>query len=445
MLQNADYYPYVLEAVSRNNVLPLTSRCNLGCVFCSHRQNPPEVKTFRIPPIPVETVLELAQFLDPAKKVIIGESATRLNEGEPFTHPDFLHILASLRAMFPQTPLAVTTNGTLLDEETIRTLAALQPLELTVSLNSATMQGRQILLRDTSPQRALEATRLLVRYRVPFHGSLLAMPHLTGWDDMAETVRFLAHARAQTIRVFLPGYTDRAPDELRFPLSLWGEVLDWARAQSENLRIPVIPEPALCHNLTAEIYGVIRKTPADNAGLPAGWVIRRVDDTAVFSRVDAFERTRRAQNPKLEIACGMESKKITLKKKRRESPGFVVHYDFDPQRFADIRTEIKRCHARRPLLLASEFAYPLLRQMAPALGLPDDAVIPVPSLFFGGSIKAAGLLTMNDFLAAAKATTDSSRDLVLIPREALDARDRDLTGNDTGWLAAQLGIKVRAV
>ena len=38
----ADYYPYLLEAC-RENVLPLTSRCNLGCVFCSNKQNPAQI------------------------------------------------------------------------------------------------------------------------------------------------------------------------------------------------------------------------------------------------------------------------------------------------------------------------------------------------------------------------------------------------------------------
>ena len=88
------------------------------------------------------SVLELA-FLDPRRKVIIGESS-RLDEGEPFTHPVFMVILQNLRRLPPQTTLAVTTNGTLLTPPMVQTLVELQPLEL-ISLNSATARGRHQL------------------------------------------------------------------------------------------------------------------------------------------------------------------------------------------------------------------------------------------------------------------------------------------------------------
>ena len=42
----------LLEAVSRDNILPLTSSCNLHCLFCSNRQNPPGVQTFSFAPLP---------------------------------------------------------------------------------------------------------------------------------------------------------------------------------------------------------------------------------------------------------------------------------------------------------------------------------------------------------------------------------------------------------
>ena len=82
-----DYYTYLVEA-ARKNILPLTSYCNVRCVFCSHKQNPDGVLIHRLPSLPVAKVEELVQLLDPREKVVIGESATRLVEGEPFTHPE---------------------------------------------------------------------------------------------------------------------------------------------------------------------------------------------------------------------------------------------------------------------------------------------------------------------------------------------------------------------
>ena len=89
----------LVEAVRRHNVLPLTGRCNLSCCFCSHGQNPPGTQAYTFLPLEAERLLDLMPFLDPEQKIIIGESATRLREGEPLTHPDFFAILEQLRRL----------------------------------------------------------------------------------------------------------------------------------------------------------------------------------------------------------------------------------------------------------------------------------------------------------------------------------------------------------
>jgi len=269
----ADYYPYLLEAC-RENVLPLTSRCNLGCVFCSNKQNPAQIFTYKLPALPQTTIRQLIPLLNPQEKVIIGESATKLDEGEPFTHPEILSVLKMLRAALPKTMLAITTNGTLLTEKVIRELAALTPLELTVSPNSATPQGRRILMHDEAPNRALQAVDGLARHDLPFHGSLVAMPHLVGFEDIKETVFFLARHGALTIRIFLPGYTKFAPEKLKFPLQLWEQIVFYAQEWSNLLDLPVIPEPLIPDNLEPCIWGVIPDSPAKRAGLQADDLIK---------------------------------------------------------------------------------------------------------------------------------------------------------------------------
>ncbi|MDW7650682.1 MAG: DUF512 domain-containing protein [Bacillota bacterium] len=445
-MEKTDFYPYLLSAVSRDNVLPLTSRCNLSCVFCSHRQNPPDIATFAVPPLPRETAMEAAQFLDPDKKVVIGESATRLNEGEPFTHPDIIPILQNLRRMLPATPLSVTTNGTLLTRDLVSELAALQPLEITVSLNSATEAGRRLVLKDPEPKRAIAAISYLQQQRIPFHGSLVAMPHLTGWHDMTETTGFLADAGAQTVRVFLPGYTRLAVDKLRFPLSLWTAVTAWAKERTADLGMPVISEPALCNNTTPEVCGIIRETPAAKAGMQPGDIICTVDGKTPRSRVDAFERARRAANPVLDVMRAGRKLSFSLNKKSREAPGFVVHYDFPAGRMDQLAAEIHQVQPDRTLLLASEFGHPLLQIVTAAMQLLNVSVQAVPSLFFGGSIKSAGLLTVRDFLAAAtQAAQSGPYKLILLPREAFDHRGLDLLGVSPDSLARHLSVPVHIV
>lgn len=139
------------------------------------------------------------------KKIIIGESATRLREGEPLTHPQFLPLIRQLRRLHPVTTIQLTTNASLLDEKTVYHLGRLKPLEVIVSLNSATAEGRTLLMGDPDPFRAIDAIDLLQRHKLPFHGSIVALPHLVGWDDLHETLMVLDRAGAVTMRLLLPG------------------------------------------------------------------------------------------------------------------------------------------------------------------------------------------------------------------------------------------------
>jgi len=440
----ADLARYLHTCAARDNILALTSTCNLSCVFCSHRQNPPALRSYRLPPLTLGQVFEAAAFLSPLQKVIIGESATRFDEGEPFTHPEILLILRGLRRMFPETPLALTTNATLLSPAILAELAALQPLELTVSLNSGTVKGRRLLLGDREPERAPQAVAELAGYGLTFHGSLVAMPHLAGLEDMLTTIRFLAAHGAKTTRLFLPGFTGVAPSELRFPATLWDELVGISRELTLELDMPVLPEPALPSDLTPEIYGVMRDTPARKAGLLPGDIILAVNGRKARTRAEAFCLVKKAADPLLSVRREGRELTMAIQKKEREAPGFVMLFDFDPLRLEEAGKKIQRARSRAPLLLTSVFGEPLLRQSAAILALPDMAVKAVENRFFGGSIKAAGLLVAADLLAAAQDALSKQRhDLVLVPREAFDHHGLDLTGVSLTSLEVKLGVPVQ--
>lgn len=439
-----NFLPYLLSAASRDNILALTSCCNQACVFCSHRQNPPGVQSCRLPPLPLERVLEAAAFLSPGRRVVIGESATRLEEGEPFTHPKILEILRELRRLFPETLLALTTNGTLLSPIMLNELAALRPLELTVSLNSSTPANRRLLLGDQEPERALQAVSALADYGLPFHGSVVALPHLTGMDELLDTISFLAGHGALTTRLFLPGYTHLAPTELRFPAGLWEELLIVSKELTRELAMPVLPEPGLPVGLTPEIYGVMRGTAAESAGLLPGDVVSAVDGKTVRTRVEAFNLARKVANPLLTVRRAGRDLSVLLRKERQQSPGFVMHFDLDPLRLEAAEAKIRRARSRAPLLLTSRFGEVSLRQAAGWFDLPDTAIQAAESRFFGGSIKAAGLLVVADLLTAAQAALSKQQhDLVLVPQEAFDHRGRDLTGVSLATLEEKLSLPVR--
>ena len=93
------------------NILPLTSRCDSACIFCSHQNNPPQVQVIYMGERSLEDILDTMQYLDAHQTITIGESATNIIEGEPTSHKNFKEIILQLRRRFPQTPVSMTTNG----------------------------------------------------------------------------------------------------------------------------------------------------------------------------------------------------------------------------------------------------------------------------------------------------------------------------------------------
>ncbi len=432
----------LLDAVARYNILPLTSSCNLHCLFCSHLRVPPQLDIFKFPPLPQAELQELIPFLDSTARIIIGESSTRLCEGEPFTHPAILPLLFSLRERFPQTPLQITTNGTLLTQETMMDLRQLggttakgDPLlELIISINCSKPAARREILGDRDPQRVIDGLQHCYDYGIPFHGSVVAVPHLTGWDDLENTLELLDTKGARTIRIFLPGTTRFTPAAQRGNDSLWGEIVTFRQRVKGHLRCPVLLEPPLKKDLVARVEGIMGGTAAQQAGLQEGDIITAVDGETVCSGVMAFGRIKKAANPIIRVVrldkTGIELN-LRLAKARDASSGIVLAYDLAEEMMATVRAEIIRCKAVSPLLLTSPLAAPLWHEARLCGLIPAEAKISVvANRFFGGTICCAGLLTVSDLRHHLNSLAGDKPDLYLIPATPFDKRGRDLRGEN---------------
>ena len=196
----------------QQGILPITSQCNVKCLFCSHRFNPPGVKTYSFAARSISEIEEDMALVKRLKSITIGESVTTLIEGEPLCHPDFMDIMRLTRRQYPRALIRLTTNGVLLTESTLRQLKELEPVELTLSLNSVTVKGRAAL--GLSEANLLLSLLPRLSGFVPWHGSVVAMPHRVGIEDLAQTLEDLCTAGARTVRVFVPGFTRLAPAEL---------------------------------------------------------------------------------------------------------------------------------------------------------------------------------------------------------------------------------------
>lgn len=436
---------FLVHCAGRHNILPLTSVCNVRCLFCSHHQNPPGVESIFLPPVSEHQFFLMLDCLDPGRPVVIGESVTRLMEGEPLTHPHFRSFLTQLRRRFPRQLIKLTTNGTLLDREMVEFLAEMRPLEITLSLNSASPAGRQKLMRDGRAAVALQAGELLGRYGILWQGSVVAMPRVVGWDDINDTLRFLAASGAACIRLFVPGYTRLAPAALRMSGSDREALEQLVRQWRQSSAVPLTLEPPGLTDLTAELAGVLPGSPARAAGLQAGDVVLEVGGRPVFSRADAFEKAFALPGPLL--TCRREGRVFTvrLEKKARCSSGLVLDCDLAPDELSAVAAIIERHRPSTVRALTGELAHPLLRAAMQRWGPPLSRVelMAVPNHFFGGNIACAGLLTVDDMarvLAELKPV-----DLLLLPGRAFDMRGRDLRGEKYSALAGKYARAVELV
>ncbi len=434
----------LFRSVQNYNILPITSRCNVSCMFCSHRQNPLGIETFFLPPLDWETVEDLVMFLEPEKKIVIGESATRIIEGEPFTHPRFMDVLRLLRGKFPLTPIQLTTNGTLLDQEKVNLLKILEPVEINLSLNSCSPAMRQFIMYDNLAEEALKAPARLQAAGIPYHGSIVPMPWLTGWEDLSQSVFFLAEKGAQTIRVFLPGFTRYTEEQLQPPSGWEKELLAFLEDLREKCSVPLTIEPPGLRDLKPFISGVIKGSKAEAAGFKRGQMIISINGLTPFSRVEAFRLLSEPGKYEIKVTGGGTEHIIILEICPGEKSGLVMDYDLPLSLITGLFNLGKK--AENILVLASEWGEPLLREalhktMKPGI---DITIVPVPNRTFGGTIKSAGLLLVEDFLKVIEDYIQDQEkpDLLVLPALAFDERGRDLCGRNYQDIVAITGCRV---
>lgn len=381
-----------MNAVTHHNILPLGSACNLSCYFCSNRYNPPGLKTLSIPYLPLNLILDLICYLDPRRKIIIGESATRLNEGEPLFHPQFLAILKELRRNFPQTPIQITTNGTLLSPKIQMELASLNPIELVISFDSLKPEKRALYLGDSHPEDSLSYFYRLASSGIQFQASFVLAPSFL--EEFPASLKIVEDIGAQYIRLLLPGGSKWAPKELQGSMGEWLELKERVFRWREKIGIPLMLEPPLVEDLKIKVEGIMKGSPARKSDLKVGDEILEINGKRPESRKEAFDWINQLENPELKILREEEHQKLVILKKRGEKSGLVFSNDLDLQVLRRLSKSIPE--KGEGVCLTSELAYGIVSQAFQNY-LPEVPVFKVPNLTFGGSIRSLGLLTFFDF------------------------------------------------
>jgi len=430
----------LLYHAQKEGILPITSCCNMRCLFCSNRYNPPGCEVLNIPARRVEDIKDTILWLGGSRgPVVIGESVTRINEGEPLTHPNFLEIIRLVRKSYPERPIRVTTNASLLDKSLIQDLSDLE-VELLISLN--TIGRRKEVMEDPDPERTLYNISLL-RGKIRFEGSIVALPFLVGWDDIRDTVKFLEDNGATLVRMLVPGFSSLHPLVRYVTSTIWSEVRDFAHNLAKTIKIPILVEPPDMRDLSARITEVLPGTPARKAGLRPGDVIVRVQGRKVFSRKESFEMVRDTKDPEVSYEREGGLYDVTLVKERFASPGFIMYEDLDAREWFEWERKSGVRKGKKVLILTSALAKPIIKAALQKRKL-SARVEAVPSTFFGGNIRAAGLLTIKDFLAKYQEILafGFTPDVVTLPKRAFDPWGRDLEGQDYRIFSERTGRPV---
>ncbi|HHY16735.1 MAG TPA: DUF512 domain-containing protein [Firmicutes bacterium] len=416
----------LLYHAQMEGILPITSRCNMGCIFCSNAYNPRGCEIFSIPPRPMEEIRDTILWLGGSRgPVVIGESVTRINEGEPLTHPDFLEILRLVRQTYPGRAIRVTTNASLLSEDLIKEIIELGRVEFVISLN--TVGHREKVMGDKEPKKTLDNVRALGA-KISFEGSIVALPAITGWEDIENSAKFLKDSGAWFIRILAPGFSENHPLSSKLTPDTWREIESFSQELGRRLKIPVLFEPPGLTSVTAEVLEVLPRSPARKAGIRPGDIIVEVAGRPIFSRTEGFEVLRDSENPRLTYERDGILYDTLILKEKYVSPGLVMYDDLDPRAWFEWERKSGIRH-RRVLILTSSLAKPLIEDALEKREL-SARVQAVESVFFGGNIQAGGLLTVRDFLAAyGRVSSDGFLpDLVTLPKRGFDPWGRDLEG-----------------
>ncbi len=133
--------------------ISVTDRCNFRCPYCMPAEIFGEKHTFLSRPelLSYEEIVRVVRAA-----VSLGVRKVRITGGEPLLRRDLRSLVGQLAAVDGLEDIALTTNGTLLDEQA-RPLADAGLRRVTVSLDSLDADAfRRLSGRDEGPERVLE-------------------------------------------------------------------------------------------------------------------------------------------------------------------------------------------------------------------------------------------------------------------------------------------------
>ncbi len=432
-----DWKKIIYRSAAEENLLHLTSCCPYSCIFCSNNYNPEGIRVYAPGHLPFPMLLEALALIDPARIIRTGESTSRVTEGDPLCHPDFFRLMEVLRELYPQTRVEIVTSIASLGGDILSRLQELEPMSLKISLNMITPSLRQKLLGDSQEVDIRSVLEKLCYHGFLYSFTVVAVPHLSGWDELMKTILTGGSYLPREITVYRPGWTRKTPVSLRPGVEMEGKLEGLVEELAYQLAVPLLLEPPKLKDLKARVAGVYRDSPASNAGLEKDDLILEVGGEKPLSRLDAHKLLEKGGGT-LEIMFSRQgiTKRAVLEKAAGKKSGLIFHRDL-PGYLPAYISRISR--GRNAVLITSRLAGPLMKSIFPGT---EPRVLPVENEKLGGSIAVTGLLSIEDILQACrKYAEDDKLDLVILPAKLLDEDRRDLWGERVCRIEEELGVQ----
>jgi len=295
-----DPYGRILEYVR----ISVTDRCNYRCRYCMPSEGVEWIPHEEI--MSYENILFLCQVF-----VELGVKKIRFTGGEPFVRKGFVPFLEEVREKLPGLRIAVTTNGTML-EETAGRLSGLGLESVNVSLDTLDPERfRHVTVTGDLEKVIRGIDALCAEKNVPVKINTVAMKHFND-DEVSSVVKFAGernilarfiefmpldrdvwsqdkYISARDILSLLPvrelwhpcpsaGNSDVCGPSRYYRNASTGQKVGVISAVSEHFCL-------LCNRLRVTSVGVVRPCLFGNFGVPVIEALRKKDRNSLKKRI----------------------------------------------------------------------------------------------------------------------------------------------------------------